>query len=128
MAIDGLGFVDCEPEVPLPPGQACPHPDTDFRCQNLEQCVAQELVCDFAENCMDGSDERYITCVGYKNRCDFEHDLCDWVNDKDDDDFDWTLVKASGSSIRAGPDVDHTSMMAGGNLNYRFPVRISQFK
>ncbi|XP_059098600.1 MAM and LDL-receptor class A domain-containing protein 1-like [Tigriopus californicus] len=113
MAIDGISFADCRPEDPLPPGQECPRPETDFRCQNLEQCLAEELVCDFAEDCMDGSDERYDTCVGYKNRCDFEVDLCDWTNDKDDD-LDWTLVKASGNPIRAGPDVDHTSMMAGG--------------
>lgn len=44
--------------------------------------------------------------------CNFETDMCGWM-DASDDDFDWTLYRGSTSSGGTGPTSDHTR---GSNL------------
>ena len=39
--------------------------------------------------------------------CDFEKDICNWVQDKTDR-FDWTRAQGPTSSASTGPIVDHT--------------------
>lgn len=36
-------------------------------------------VCDFFDDCGDESDELLVICVKYKERCNFEKDLCIWI-------------------------------------------------
>ncbi|KAM7390330.1 hypothetical protein PAMA_008482 [Pampus argenteus] len=92
IAIDDLSFLDCDPyEGELPtanttnPGVTTtaptvqPHscPDGGFACGAYGECVPQTKVCDFRQDCSDGSDE--MTCV--REWCDFEGgDTCGWKN------------------------------------------------
>ncbi|KAK7069142.1 hypothetical protein SK128_025181 [Halocaridina rubra] len=56
-----------------------------------------------------GVDDVYSTresCL-YTQGCDFEHDLCKWNNDQNDD-IDWLLQSPSDGSIAEGPVRDHS--------------------
>lgn len=65
-------------------------------------------MCDFANDCGDGSDEKPEICsASYKERCNFEIDTCNWYQDRDDD-FDWTRTQGPTSSYATGPGIDHT--------------------
>lgn len=35
--------------------------DTEFSCHDGESCIAEDLICDGAHDCFDGSDE--INCI-----------------------------------------------------------------
>ena len=70
-------------DSPLPPGPtstsppvtttACP--DQGWLCSSHSQCVAADQVCDFSEDCEDGSDE--ALCA----QCDFEtFGTCGWAD------------------------------------------------
>ena len=58
-------------------------------------------------NCGDNSDENPVSCVRYKNRCNFEVDTCEWYQDQDDQ-FDWTRAKGYAKSISQRPSTDNT--------------------
>lgn len=47
--------------------------------------------------------------------CDFESDLCGWVQRKDDV-FDWQRRKGSTPSVGTGPAIDHTLGSTTGNI------------
>lgn len=53
------------------------------------------------------SDENPSTCASYKERCNFEQDLCRWTQDTDDD-FEWTRDSGGTASYMTGPGRDHT--------------------
>ncbi|XP_074549659.1 MAM and LDL-receptor class A domain-containing protein 1 isoform X2 [Halichoeres trimaculatus] len=127
IAIDDLSFLNCTPydgELPKPnttpptvtppTSTVQPHscPDGEFVCGTHGECVSYSKVCDFRQDCSDGSDE--FNCV--KERCDFEGgDTCGWIS------VDTTLVPThtfrwspeQGESIHDGeqyhrPIHDHT--------------------
>nr|CBN82054.1 MAM and LDL-receptor class A domain-containing protein [Dicentrarchus labrax] len=127
IAIDDLSFLNCNPyegELPTannttpavtPPAPTVqPHscPDGEFVCGAHGECVANSKVCDFRQDCSDGSDE--LNCV--KEQCHFEgSDTCGWKS------FDSSLVPIhtfrwiadQGESIHNGeqfhrPINDHT--------------------
>ena len=85
VGIDDLSFsFSCQLYgAPLPPGPtttqppltttACP--DQGWQCASHSQCVAADQLCDFTEDCQDGSDER--DCA----QCDFEASVtCGWAD------------------------------------------------
>uniref|UniRef100_A0A673AYJ2 MAM and LDL receptor class A domain containing 1 n=1 Tax=Sphaeramia orbicularis TaxID=375764 RepID=A0A673AYJ2_9TELE len=90
IAIDDLSFLHCDPydgELPTansttptvttPPPTVQPHscPDGQFGCETHGECIPHSKVCDFRQDCTDGSDE--ANCV--KELCDFEGgDTCGW--------------------------------------------------
>ena len=44
--------------------------------------------------------------------CDFEHGMCHYTQDSDDD-FDWTQRYGGTPSGNTGPEVDHTTSRMG---------------
>ncbi|XP_025084894.1 MAM and LDL-receptor class A domain-containing protein 2-like isoform X1 [Pomacea canaliculata] len=75
-----------------------------YHCDN-HICVDKTRVCDFANDCGDNSDEK--NCSSYVERCNFEVDLCNWIQDQTDV-FDWTRKSGSTTTAGTGPDRDHT--------------------
>lgn len=58
-------------------------------------------------------------CSSSNQVCDFESkDLCNWINEKGIDDFDWTLYSGSTPSSLTGPSVDHTTGTRNGTYIY----------
>ncbi|XP_070842581.1 MAM and LDL-receptor class A domain-containing protein 1 [Chaetodon trifascialis] len=125
ISIDDLSFLDCEPyegELPKPnnttPAVTTPAPtvqphscpDGEFVCGAHGECVANSKVCDFRQDCSDGSDE--LNCV--KEQCDFETDTCGWETVHSfipNHTFRWSPNK--GGNIHDGeeyhsPIYDHT--------------------
>ncbi|XP_070566354.1 scavenger receptor cysteine-rich domain-containing protein DMBT1-like isoform X2 [Ptychodera flava] len=78
---------------------------TQFTCSN-EVCINNGQLCDYKDNCGDGSDENPSLCDSYPGRCDFQDDLCNWIQLRNDD-FDWTRHKGSTDSPNTGPTSDH---------------------
>ncbi|XP_025087325.1 MAM and LDL-receptor class A domain-containing protein 1-like isoform X1 [Pomacea canaliculata] len=79
-------------------------PSNQYHCDN-HICVDKTRVCDFANDCGDNSDEK--NCSSYVERCNFEVDLCNWIQDQTDV-FDWTRKSGSTTTAGTGPDRDHT--------------------
>ncbi|XP_025085530.1 MAM and LDL-receptor class A domain-containing protein 2-like [Pomacea canaliculata] len=75
-----------------------------LQCNN-QICVDGTTVCDFSNDCGDNSDEK--NCSSYVERCNFEVDLCNWIQDQTDV-FDWTRKSGSTTTAGTGPDRDHT--------------------
>uniref|UniRef100_A0A3B4CKL8 MAM domain-containing protein n=1 Tax=Pygocentrus nattereri TaxID=42514 RepID=A0A3B4CKL8_PYGNA len=79
-------------------GQSCQ--SDQFECVSGE-CVLEKYVCDFSEDCQDGTDEK--NCM-YFERCDFEDGLCGFHARSLD--HIWTR----GSCVTGpGPALDHNS-------------------
>lgn len=56
-------------------------------------CIDRSTVCDFQNDCSDGTDEEKTVCLGYTDRCNFESGFCDWVQGERDE-ANWTVVSA----------------------------------
>jgi hypothetical protein len=69
-------------------------------------CVDLSYVCDYSDDCGDQSDE--VNCTNYVERCNFETDLCNWIQD-DTDNFDWSFGQGKTSTVGTGPSTDHTT-------------------
>ena len=75
----------------------------NYRCAN-GNCIFRTQVCDYVDNCGDGSDELNVVCTQYKDRCDFENGLCDWGRYGLGD---WKIGRGLASLV-LGPTRDHT--------------------
>jgi len=76
-----------------------------FQCLN-KKCIGEDKVCNFVDECGDGSDE--AEC----GTCDFESGMCGFY-DTSEEEFRWARRQAP-SKVLSGPQVDHTSNSAGG--------------
>ncbi|XP_026219478.1 MAM and LDL-receptor class A domain-containing protein 1 [Anabas testudineus] len=74
----------------------------EFTCA-LGLCVPEDSVCDFADNCGDGSDEKY--CSGYQ-MCDFEEGFCDMIQNSE------TLSEWTRTTEVQGLNHDHANRSA----------------
>ncbi|TSL34566.1 MAM and LDL-receptor class A domain-containing protein 1 [Bagarius yarrelli] len=132
IAIDDLSFLGCEPyegvlssieastmapviTLPTVPPHSCLL--GQFVCETDRECVSQNQVCDFRQDCLDGSDEK--GCV--MERCNFEGgSLCGWNLDSPKPPlhaFQWLI--GQGETIYHGeenhrPVNDHTLGTAEG--------------
>lgn len=71
-----------------------------YSCVSDLKCIPKKLVCDFASDCDDSSDE--ADC----GPCDFESGYCGW-NDLSTGRYNWTVTQAQQSG--ANPVKDHTT-------------------
>ena len=101
LALDDFSFT---PECKLhnPPPKSTPSPSDceiwEFECGSSE-CIHENQVCDFIENCFDGSDEAKCPLS-----CSFEEKTtCSW-NENIIDDVDWVLAQANDHSV--GTDIN----------------------
>ncbi|XP_078572159.1 MAM and LDL-receptor class A domain-containing protein 2-like isoform X1 [Branchiostoma floridae x Branchiostoma japonicum] len=95
-------------DITLTPGciidnDGCTETSATFKCGSGE-CISLDYVCDYQENCVDGSDES--DCYKGPGRCDFEEDLCSWSAGSGDIEFQ--RGRESTSTSGTGPTVDHT--------------------
>lgn len=82
------------PVCPLKTHLYCPVDSSGSR-----SCISRAQLCDFTNDCWDGSDE--MDCDNY-TRCDFnDTGLCGWLQAKNDQ-MDWTRHKGSTASIYTG--------------------------
>ncbi|XP_037549869.1 MAM and LDL-receptor class A domain-containing protein 1 [Nematolebias whitei] len=77
--------------------------DQEFTCSHTGLCVGQDSVCDFTDDCGDGSDEE--NCSAYM-RCDFEDGFCNLTQSSD------TLSEWVRATEAAGLRHDHTNTSA----------------
>ncbi|CAL4124080.1 unnamed protein product, partial [Meganyctiphanes norvegica] len=113
IALDDLFFINCDPPTkPLPPN-TCEDLGR-FTC-SYGSCVDNDAVCDFADDCMDLSDEPYELCKSYHFRCDLEHGLCsDWTQEEDDNS-NWHIMQANDYNEGLWPEDDHTTHTTQGH-------------
>ncbi|KAI8780792.1 MAM and LDL-receptor class A domain-containing protein 2, partial [Biomphalaria glabrata] len=109
IAIDDITFINCEypaPQASCPAGQ--------FTCQR-KACIDYSHVCDFSDDCGDGSDEQ--NCAAYPLLTDFEYSYGAWIQDKTDS-FDWIRRQGATGTSDAGPTRDHTRGTVRGHYAY----------
>ncbi|RUS87745.1 hypothetical protein EGW08_004491, partial [Elysia chlorotica] len=80
LGVDDISVWNCNisSESTLPEGTTLPTPSckdsSDVQCDD-RSCIPQTKLCDFVEDCEDGSDENHC------GTCDFERDLCGWSDE-----------------------------------------------
>ena len=113
ISVDDLLFINCDPPtLPLPPN-TCEDLGR-FTC-SYGACVDKDDVCDFADDCMDLSDEPFELCKTYKFGCDFEKGLCSDWHQGEDDNSNWHLLQANDNNNGLWPEDDHTTHTTKGN-------------
>ncbi|KAI5627922.1 MAM and LDL-receptor class A domain-containing protein 1 [Silurus asotus] len=116
IAIDDIAFLNCSlPE----PQESCP-PNT-FTCSN-HVCVDVSRICDFSDDCGDGSDEAQCDEMDYRQSCSFEQGMCLW--EITEESARWKVDKGEGAWPLHGPPRDHTRNLAAGH--YIIPASQSQ--
>ncbi|CAF3694948.1 unnamed protein product, partial [Didymodactylos carnosus] len=90
--------------VTTQPTTLTPNPcqQNEFLCTENRQCINASLVCDFKNDCINGSDEAIC------GTCNFDQkQWCGW-KPVESLEYDWTLGQGQAPSGQ-GPSVDHTT-------------------
>ncbi|KAL1280451.1 hypothetical protein QQF64_015051 [Cirrhinus molitorella] len=107
IAIDDIAFFNCTlPE----PHESCQ--EGMFTCSN-NVCVEPNKVCDYSDDCGDGTDEELCDIKGFTHRCSFEHGMFSW--EKSDSKAGWVLQKGEQAWPKHGPPRDHTRNTGAGH-------------
>ncbi|CAJ1072730.1 MAM and LDL-receptor class A domain-containing protein 2 [Xyrichtys novacula] len=110
VAIDDISFTNCTLPEPQP---QCP--EDMFKCNN-NVCIKHSQVCDFSNDCGDGSDENNCEQQGFEESCSFEQGLCSWAgSDVDTPGAEWTRHIGQEAWPEYGPNRDHTQNSAAGH-------------
>lgn len=102
VGIDDISFKKCgSPKIIK---QKCAR--DEFKCTSGD-CISNDLVCDFTDDCSDSSDENHATarCDRVPGRCAFEGLECDWSEQDSNGTLERWLI-TGGSSCPL--DRDHT--------------------
>ncbi|XP_040066399.1 MAM and LDL-receptor class A domain-containing protein 2 [Ixodes scapularis] len=108
-AIDEISYAFCG----LPPKVASCNVQ-EFRCAN-GACIPQLQVCNYVDNCGDGSDE--VNCGDHNSGCNFDASFCDWkpIVPAGGVNPGWIRKKPGGNILRQ-PTRDHTSGLYEGQF------------
>ncbi|RDD40325.1 MAM and LDL-receptor class A domain-containing protein 2 [Trichoplax sp. H2] len=110
MAIDDISMYECGMPPKLP---SCS--SNQFHCGQTKACVDSNLICDFQDDCGDGTDE--AQCAAF-NGCNFENGICDWSQVSGSDDFNWDRTSGTTFTSYTGPSRDHTTGTVTGYYLY----------
>lgn len=120
IAVDDFKFENCYLPRQLDKPQKCK--EDEFQCVKTGRCISKDLLCDFADDCGDWSDENTINanCNKYPGRCDFEsNNYCSWKRTTETDTA-WVISKTNSDSIYSPVYVarDHTKNSESGRFLY----------
>ncbi|CAN7989058.1 unnamed protein product [Ixodes hexagonus] len=108
-AVDEILYEQCA--LPTPEKSSC---EEDFKCAN-GACIPHFGVCNYVDNCGDGSDE--LNCGDYNLGCNFDSSFCDWkpVANSQSDLFvsSWKRLMP-GRLLSIAPTRDHTTGLREG--------------
>ena len=116
IGVDNVEFLECA----LPrPEESCF--ETEFHCEKTKACIDKSMICDYADNCGDESDEdrAFQNCDDYI-MINFEDPLHPWGffnESQSEKDFYW---RRGNGTVKAGtgPPFDHTTFSPLGHYLY----------
>ncbi|XP_066300036.1 MAM and LDL-receptor class A domain-containing protein 1-like [Branchiostoma lanceolatum] len=118
IALDDISFSSgCQlyngllPSGTTAPPTTGPCPSGQFSCVSNPTCIPNAQVCDFTDQCTDGSDEDICGAT------DFEADTGGWT-DTSSGQYSWRREPASVSTDASSPNTDHTLGTATGHFMY----------
>ena len=118
VAVDQIEFFNCA----VPPGRNTCAP-TQFHCVVSKACVPEGVVCDYADDCGDSTDEGLadVDCNADYIRTDFEDPVRPFGffnQDHPAADFEWSRGNGSTANHGTGPPYDHTIFSPSGHYLY----------
>ena len=118
VAVDDIDYVDCDMPRPIDKDAECPE-EKSFRCEN-DVCLEFQRVCDFTDDCGDGSDELPSYCKDNYIGEDFEDDSKPFgiFHEEPGDNLHWQKQSGPTSHPQTGPSTDHTSFNLTGHYLY----------
>ncbi|KAH9425788.1 hypothetical protein DERP_005006 [Dermatophagoides pteronyssinus] len=108
-SVHSFEMKNCDPPKPIKSDETCHR----FLCEN-NVCIDKENVCDFEDDCGDGSDENEQNCDYTNQMSSFQKDS-DWGRWGDIYRINWRIEDVeSFQNYRHGPGYDHTLRYSSG--------------